>query len=91
MSNLVCLSCTAPSAPGHSRCAPCMERARKKRAAKVAAGICIRCSEKATDGTRHCRRHQEYCRQRNRKPPGTPRKARGTSIVDKLNDYDAIL
>lgn len=90
-----CLSCPNPRAPGHARCAACLEKARRKRAAKVRAGICARCAERAAPGVRVCARHRDYekaCNLRKKlRKAGAPPEPRGNSILSLLNDYDAKL
>jgi len=52
--------CGSPCVPNRRRCEPCLGKLRLKgklwRAAQTNAGLCVRCSDPATHGTR-CQRH----------------------------------
>lgn len=92
-----CLSCANPPERGRTRCAACAETRAAKRAERIARGECVygSCPEAATGGTQLCPRHREYYRTAKARAKGRAggkrEPPRCRSIVDLLNDYDAVL
>lgn len=52
-------SCGEPPAPGKKYCQLCLDRARKKREARIATGTCEACSSPSVPGRRRCRVHAQ--------------------------------